>query len=133
MMQFHQCRKQEMKSSTRLQHNDVTSCKQRHLIEKTYRCKEVSTCYNHRKFGKVSFINEGVIAFSKKVHVFLRHPVHDIYFSKIHWVVHEILSFIFSLFLIMTEAAILDDQFVSKRGIKIKKKLHLQIILIERD
>ena len=76
MMQFHKCRKREMMSSIRLQHYDVTSCKQRHLIEKIYWCKGVSTCYNHRKFGKVSFITEGVIAFSKKVHVFLRHPVH---------------------------------------------------------
>ena len=75
MMQSHQCRKQEIISSIKLQHYDATSWKQRHLIEKTYWCKGVSTCYNHRKFGKVSFINEGVIAFSKKVHVFLRHPV----------------------------------------------------------
>ena len=75
MMQFHKCRKREMMSSIRLQHYEVTSCQQRHLIEKIYRCKGVSTCYNHRKFGKVSFITEGVIAFSKKVHVFLRHPV----------------------------------------------------------
>ena len=75
MMQFHKCRKREMMSSVRLQHYDVTSCKQRHLIEKIYWCKGVSTCYNHRKFGKVSFITEGVIAFSKKVHVFLRHSV----------------------------------------------------------
>ena len=32
-------------------------------------------CYNHREFGKVYSTNEGVIAFSKKVHFFLRHPV----------------------------------------------------------
>ena len=74
MIQFHKCRKREMMSSIRLQHYDVTSCKQRHLIEKIYWCKGVSTCYNHRKFGKVSFITEGVIAFSKKVHVFLETP-----------------------------------------------------------
>ena len=63
-------------SSIKLKHYDVTSCKQHHLIEKHNWCKGVSTCYNHRKFGKVLFINEGVIAFSKKVHVFLRHPVY---------------------------------------------------------
>ena len=63
-------------SSIRLPHHDVTSCKQRHLILKHHWCKEVSICYNHRKFGKVSSIKEGVIAFSKKVHVFLRHPVY---------------------------------------------------------
>ena len=34
MMQFHKCRKREMMPSIRLQHYDVTSCKQRHLIEK---------------------------------------------------------------------------------------------------
>ena len=79
-MQFHQCRKQEMKSSISLQHNDVTSCKQRHLIEKTYWCKEVSACYNHRKFGKVSFINEGVLAFSKKVHVFFLDTLYTPYY-----------------------------------------------------
>ena len=62
-------------SSTRLQHYDVTSCKERHLIVKRYWCKGVLFCYNHRKFGKVSFMGEGVITFSKKVHVFLRHPV----------------------------------------------------------
>ena len=63
-------------SSIRLQHYDVTSCKQRHLIVKHHCCKGVSIFYKHRKFQKVSFINEGVIAFSKKVHVFLRHPVY---------------------------------------------------------
>ena len=62
--------------SIRLQHYDTTSCKQRHLIVKHYWCIGVSICYNHRKFGKVSSINEGEIAFSKKVHVFLRHPVY---------------------------------------------------------
>ena len=36
MMQFRQCRKQEMKSRIGLQHNDVTSCKQRHLTEKKH-------------------------------------------------------------------------------------------------
>ena len=36
MMQFNQCRKQEMMSSIRLQQYDVTSCKQRHLIEKKH-------------------------------------------------------------------------------------------------
>ena len=68
--------KQEMTSSVRLQHYDVTSCKQRHLIVKHNCCKGVSILYKHRKFRTVSAINEGVIAFSKKVHVFLRHPVH---------------------------------------------------------
>ena len=62
-------------SSIRLQYYDITSCKQPHLIVKHYWSKEVSTCYNHRKFGKVSSINKRFIAFSKKVHVFLRHPV----------------------------------------------------------
>ena len=62
-------------SSIKLHYYDVTSSKQRHLIEIHQRCKGISTSYNHRKFGKVSSINEGVIAFSKKVHVFLRHPV----------------------------------------------------------
>ena len=76
MMQFHPCRKQKMMSSIRLQQYDVTSYKQCLLTKTKYWCKRVSTCYNHRKFGKVSFVNEGVIAFSKKVHVFLRHPVH---------------------------------------------------------
>ena len=63
-------------SSIRLQYYDVTSCKQRHLIVKHYWCKGVSTCYNHRKFGKVSSVNKRFVAFSKKVHVFLRHPVY---------------------------------------------------------
>ena len=36
MMQFHKCRKQEMMSSIRFQHYDVTSCMQRHLIEKKH-------------------------------------------------------------------------------------------------
>ena len=76
-VQFQQCRKQEVMSSIRLQHYDVTSCKQRHRIVKHHCCKQVSIFYRHRKIGKVSFINEGVIAFSKKVHVFLRHPVYD--------------------------------------------------------
>ena len=76
-MQFQQCKKQEMTSSVRLQHYDVTSCKQRHLIVKHNCCKGVSILYKHRKFWTVSVINEGVIAFSKKVHVFLRHPVED--------------------------------------------------------
>ena len=67
--------KQEMTSSIRLQYYDVTSCKQRHLRVKHYWSKEESTCYNHRKLGNVSSINKGFIAFSKKVHVFLRHPV----------------------------------------------------------
>ena len=66
--------KQEIVSSKKLQHYDVTSCKQRHLIEKHYWCKGVSFCYNHRKFEKVFFINEGVMAFSKKVHVFFETP-----------------------------------------------------------
>ena len=39
--------------------------------------------YNHRR--KVFSVNEGVIAFSKKVHVFLRHPVYsDIKIHVIH-------------------------------------------------
>ena len=71
MMQFLEGRKQEMRSSKRVEHYDVISCKQRHVIIKHYWCKDVSTCYNHRKFEKVSFINEGVIAFSIKVLVFL--------------------------------------------------------------
>ena len=62
MMQFQQCRKQEMMSSIRLQNYDVTFCKQRHLKVKHHLCKGVSTCYNHRNFGKVSSINEGVVA-----------------------------------------------------------------------
>ena len=70
MMQFQQCRKKEMRSSITLQHFDVTSCKQRNLTTKHNWCKGVSTCSNCRKFWKVSSINEGVIAFSKKVHVF---------------------------------------------------------------
>ena len=61
-----------------LQHYDVISCKQLHLIVKHHWCKEISPCYSHRKFGKDSSIKEGVIAFSKKVHVFLRHPVLNI-------------------------------------------------------
>ena len=67
-------------SIIRLQHYDVTSCKQRHLIEKAYWCKGVSTCYNHRKYGKVPFL-KGVIAFSKKVHVFLETPCKDAHVS----------------------------------------------------
>ena len=63
-------------SSIKLQHYNVTSCKQSHLIEKHHWCKGISTCYNHKKFGKVFSINERVIAFSKKVQVFLRHPVY---------------------------------------------------------
>ena len=59
----------------RLQHYDVITCKQRHLKIKHHWCIGVSICYNNRKFGKVFSINEGVIAFSKKVHVFFRHPV----------------------------------------------------------
>ena len=47
----------KMQSSIRVQHNDVTSCKHRHLIVKHHWCKGVSICYNHRKFGKASFIN----------------------------------------------------------------------------
>ena len=53
MMQFHQCRKQEMKSSIRLQHNDVTSCKQRYLIEKHIGAKRyqlATTTENLEKF-----------------------------------------------------------------------------------
>ena len=73
-MQFQQCRKQEMVSNIRLQHYDLTSCKQRHLIVKHHWYKEISVCYSHRKFGKDSSINEGVIAFSKKVHVFFETP-----------------------------------------------------------
>ena len=68
-----------MMSSIRLQHYDVTSCKQQHLIVKHHCRKGVSIFYKHRKFWKVSFINEGVIAFSKKVHVILRHPVYHFY------------------------------------------------------
>ena len=80
-MQFQQCRKQEMTSSIVLQHYDLTSYKQRLLIVKHHWWKVVWICYNHRKFGKVSSNDKGVIAFSKKVHVFffcfffLRHPV----------------------------------------------------------
>ena len=61
---------QEMMSSIRLQHYDVASCNPRHLTVKHHCCQGVSACYNLRKFGKVSFIHEGVIAFLKKVHVF---------------------------------------------------------------
>ena len=53
-------------SSIRLQNYDVTFCKQRHLKVKHHLCKGVSTCYNHRNFVKVSSINEGVVALSKK-------------------------------------------------------------------
>ena len=69
-----------MMSSIRLQHYYVTSCKQGHLIVKHLCCKGVSIFYKHRKFRKVSSINEGDIAFSKKVHVFLRHPVNTLIF-----------------------------------------------------
>ena len=65
-MQLQQCRKREMMSSIRLNPYDVTSCKQSHLIVKHPWCKGVLTCYNHRKFGKFSFIN-----FQKKVYVSL--------------------------------------------------------------
>ena len=40
--------------------------------------------------------------------------------------------FYISLFLVMSEAAILDGQFVEKSDINLKQ-LHLQIILIEHD
>ena len=54
--------------------------------------------------------------------------------AKSLWVVHEILCccFLFSLFIVTAQAAILDGQFVKKRDI-ILEQLHLQIILIEPD
>ena len=58
-------------SILRFQQYDATSSKQQYLIVKHHWCKGVSTCYDYRKFGKISSINEGVIAFSKKVHYFL--------------------------------------------------------------
>ena len=39
----------------------------------------------------------------------MKASVVDTYFGKIHW---DIVCFLFSLFLLMAEAAILDDQFV---------------------
>ena len=69
MMQFRQCRKQEMMSSIRLQHYDVTSWKQRHLIEKNG-AKGNQLATTTEILEKFPSIKEGVIAFSKKVHVF---------------------------------------------------------------
>ena len=58
---------------------------------------------------------------------------YDTYFGKIHWVVHEIfICFIVSLFLVTTEAAILDGQFVKKSDINLKQ-LRLQMILTKQD
>ena len=52
-------------SSRRVQHYNVTSCKQRDLTVNIIGAK----VYQLSEFGKVFSINEDVIAFSKKVHV----------------------------------------------------------------
>ena len=56
-------------------------------------------------------------------HIFWQNP------SGSSW---DIVYFIFSLFLVTADAAILDGQPVKKSDINLKQ-LHLQIILIERD
>ena len=54
--------------------------------------------------------------------------------THVHWVVHEILSVLyFAIFIVTTEVAILDGQFVKKISDINLKQLYLQIILIERD
>ena len=125
MMQFHKCRKREMMSSIRLQHYDVTSCKQCHLI-KIYWYKGVSTCYNHRKFGKVSFIFDRVIAFSKKVHVFLRHPVYSFIFHRFvvfMWVV----ALLPKMSLVVGQLLVIHD--ISTRDTSTSKQTSIEAIL----
>ena len=52
-------------SSIKLQHYDVISCKQRNLIKNIIGAKGYHVLITTENLKKVSFINEGVIAFSK--------------------------------------------------------------------
>ena len=49
MMQLYHCRKQEMTTNIRLQHDDVTSSKQRYLIVKLHFNKGGSICHKQRQ------------------------------------------------------------------------------------
>ena len=48
------------------------------FIESSPEQREESFCFNQTKFWRDSLINKGIIPISKKVHVFLRHPVEQI-------------------------------------------------------
>ena len=58
----------------------LTSLRRHFLLKYCYilnlfQSKVESFCYYHTKFWKDSLINKEVMLISKKVHVFLRHPV----------------------------------------------------------
>ena len=58
----------------------LTSLRRHFLLKYCYtltlfQSKVESFCYYHTKFWKDSLINKEVMLISKKVHVFLRHPI----------------------------------------------------------